>query len=76
MRFYGWLHFSFTRVHSRSSYHNMVTRTGKPDISEIDVSPKKMTIRKKHGASLFDNDRTRAQILREWPFIYGVLLFV
>ena len=72
----GWLHFSFTRVLSRSSHHNMVTRAGKPDLSEIDVAPKNVMIRKKPGATLFDNDRTRAQTLREGPFIYGVLLFV
>ena len=54
----------------------MVTRTGNPDLSELDVSPKKVTIRKKSGATLFDNDRTRAQTFREGLFVYGVLLFV
>ena len=43
---------SLTRVRSRLTFHNMMTRTSKPDVSETDVSPKKIQIQKKpHGHS-------------------------
>ena len=43
---------SLTSVRSRLTFHNMMTRTSKPDVSETDVSPKKMKIQKKpHGYS-------------------------
>ena len=36
-----------TRVRSPLTFHNMMTRTSKPDVSETDVSQKKVKIQKK-----------------------------
>ena len=34
---------SFNGIHSQTSFHTTMTRTGKQDVSETDVSQKKMT---------------------------------
>ena len=40
-------HPCFTRLHSRPSFQTMATPTGKLDVSQTDVSPKKIQIQKK-----------------------------
>ena len=49
--------YSFTRARSRPTFHNMMTRTSKPDVYETDVSPKKMTIQKKAHRYLTQPDK-------------------
>ena len=39
-----YIHSSFNGAHSQTSFHTTVMRTGKQDVSEVDVSSKKMKI--------------------------------
>ena len=39
--------YSFTTTRSRPTFQNTMTRKSKPDVSETDVSPKKIQIQKK-----------------------------
>ena len=43
----GTSYYIASRTRSQPTFHNMMTRTSKPDVSEIDVSPKQMKIKKK-----------------------------
>ena len=49
--------YSFTRARSRPTFHNTMTRKSKPDVSESDVSPKKMKIQKKPHRYLTKPDK-------------------
>ena len=49
--------YSFTRARSRPTFQNMMTRASKTDISEADVSPKKMKIQKKPHRYLTQSDK-------------------
>ena len=47
---------SFTLARSRPTFHAVMTRTRKPDISETDVSSKNMNIQKKSDRYLTKPD--------------------
>ena len=49
--------YSFTCDRSRSTFHNMMMRTTKSDVSDTDVSPKKMKISKKPHCYLTNLDK-------------------
>ena len=49
--------YSFTRARSRPTFQNMMTPASKTDVSETDVSPKKMKIQKKPHGYLTQSDK-------------------